>query len=182
MLLGLTTPAFASQTPPTQQAPQTTTQDPPPQTTPSIPTPDTPPATTTTPAPEKATDRAGDDKDRIFGVLPNYTSVTGNDKFMPISGKESIKIAALDSVMDPMVYPLYGFVDTRRTLLGAILRPIATLMPPSSSANRSSSSPISASVFVSSFAPSSTANIQCHGTAPVPTAIHTSSAKHAVSV
>jgi hypothetical protein len=111
MLLGLTTPAFASQTPPTQQAPQTTTQDPPPQTTPSTPTPDTPPATTTTPAPEKAPDpTTGDDKDRIFGVLPNYTTVTGNDKFTPISGNAAIKIAALDSVIDPMVYPLYGFV------------------------------------------------------------------------
>jgi len=43
-------------------------------------------------------------------VLPNYTTVTGNDTFTPISGKESIKIAALDSVTDPMVYPLYGFV------------------------------------------------------------------------
>jgi len=108
VLLGLTTPAFASQTPATQQPPQTTTEDP--QTTPSTPTPGTPPATTTTPAPEKATDRAGDDKDRIFGVLPNYTSVTGNDTFTPISGKAAIKIAALDSVIDPMVYPLYGFV------------------------------------------------------------------------
>ena len=108
VLLGLTTPAFASQTPATQQT-QTTTQDP--QTTPSTPTPDTPPATTTTPAPEKAPDpTTGDDKDRIFGVLPNYTTVTGNDTFTPISGKAAIKIAALDSVIDPMVYPLYGFV------------------------------------------------------------------------
>jgi len=118
MLLGLTTPAFASQTPATQQPPQTTplaaspstTQDPA-QTTPSTPTPDTPPATTTTPEPEKAPDATtGDDKDRIFGVLPNYTTVTGNDTFTPISGKAAIKIAALDSVIDPMVYPLYGFV------------------------------------------------------------------------
>jgi len=103
-VLGLTTPAFAWQT----QDPSSQT---PPQTTPSTPTPDTPPATTTAPAPEKVTDpTTGDDKDRIFGVLPNYTTVTGNDTFRPISGKESIKIAALDSVIDPMVYPLYGFV------------------------------------------------------------------------
>src|SRR5262249_26636493 len=83
VLLGLTTPAFARQTPSTQQPPQTTplaapastTQDPA-QTTPSTPTPDTPPATTTAPEPEKAPDATttGDDKDRIFGVLPNYTT------------------------------------------------------------------------------------------------------------
>ena len=123
VLLCLTTPAFAWQTPATEQPPQTTplaappstTQDPPsqtpPQTTPSTPTPGTEPATTT-PPPEETTDQTttGDDKDRIFGVLPNYTTVTGNDKFTPISGKASIKIAALDSVIDPMVYPLYGFV------------------------------------------------------------------------
>jgi hypothetical protein len=98
-LVGLTTSAFAWQTPPTQQPPQTTT-------------PAVPPPPTTQPTPAKPTDptAAGDDKDRIFGVLPNYTSVSASDKFVPISGKESIKIAALDSVSDPMVYPLYGFV------------------------------------------------------------------------
>ena len=120
VLLGLATPAFASQTPATQQRPQTTplaaspstTQDSAQTTPPSTPTPDPPPGTTTAPEPEKAPDAttAGDDKDRIFGVLPNYTTVTGNDKFTPISGKAAIKIAALDSVIDPMVYPLYGFV------------------------------------------------------------------------
>ena len=123
VLLGLTTPAFGWQTSPPEQPPQTTpsaappstTQDPPSQTppaqtTPSTPKSDTPPSTA--PTPGKATDRTttGEDKDRIFGVLPNYTTVTGNDTFTPISGKESIKIAALDSVTDPMVYPLYGFV------------------------------------------------------------------------
>ena len=90
MLFALTTPAFA--------------QDSSSQTTPSTSATDTTPAATTDPT------TTGDDKDRIFGVLPNYTSVAGNNKFTPISGKQSIKIAALDSVIDPMVYPLYGFV------------------------------------------------------------------------
>src|SRR5262245_179494 len=125
-LIGVTTPVFAWQAPTTQQPSPTTTpavpppttqsppsQTPPPQTTPSTPTPaqGTPP-TTTPQEPTKPTDPTsnGDDKNRVFGVLPNYTSVSASDKFVPISGKESIKIAALDSVSDPMVYPLYGFV------------------------------------------------------------------------
>src|SRR5262245_5076079 len=127
-LIGVTTPVFAWQAPTTQQPSQTTTPAvpppttqaptsqtaPPPQTTPSTPAPTqgTPPTTTQQAPPTKPTDptTSGDDKNRVFGVLPNYTSVSASDTFVPLSGKESIKIAALDSVSDPMVYPLYGFV------------------------------------------------------------------------
>jgi hypothetical protein len=49
------------------------------------------------------------DKNRVFGVLPNYTSVEGESGFTPISNKDSFKMAALDS-FDPMVYPLFGFI------------------------------------------------------------------------
>ncbi len=110
--LTLNTPAFAAemQTPPSQNPPSQgqPAQTPPSQTPPQNPqNPQTPPPTTP-PTETKPTDPQ--DPNRIFGVLPNYTSVSANDKFVPLSGKDAIKIAALDSVTDPMVYPLYGFV------------------------------------------------------------------------
>ncbi len=116
VVLGVATPAFAWQTPPPQQPPpQTTTpQTPPPQTTP----PATPPASgtpPTTPAQSKppegtsATDPA-DGTNRIFGLLPNYTTIEGKEgKVPPITSKESFKMAALDA-FDPMVYPLFGVI------------------------------------------------------------------------
>jgi hypothetical protein len=48
-------------------------------------------------------------KNRVFGLLPNYTSVEGETSFTPISSRDSFKMAALDS-FDPMVYPLFGFI------------------------------------------------------------------------
>lgn len=46
---------------------------------------------------------------RIFGVLPNYTTVEGSATVKPITSGQSFKMAALDS-FDPFVYPLFGFV------------------------------------------------------------------------
>lgn len=50
-----------------------------------------------------------DSKNRIFGVMPNYTTVEGFGAVKPITGGESFKMAALDS-FDPFVYPLFGFI------------------------------------------------------------------------
>ena len=62
-----------------------------------------------TPTPKPGEPASGDEKNRIFGVLPNYTSVEGNTEVKPITSGESFKMAALDS-FDPMVYPLFGFI------------------------------------------------------------------------
>jgi hypothetical protein len=42
-------------------------------------------------------------------VIPNYTTVMPHETVLPITSKESFKMAALDS-FDPMVYPLFGFI------------------------------------------------------------------------
>jgi hypothetical protein len=117
-LLVLSTPALAWQTPPTQPPPQTTPVVPPPATPPpsTSTTTGTPPATTSPATPPAPAAKPGDpppvdpaDKDRIFGVMPNYTTVTGAQKAPPITSRESFKMAALDS-FDPFVYPLFGFI------------------------------------------------------------------------
>lgn len=58
---------------------------------------------------DPAADSASDSKNRIFGFLPNYTTVEGSGKIKPITTAESFKMAALDS-FDPFVYPLFGFI------------------------------------------------------------------------
>jgi hypothetical protein len=115
MLLGLATPGLAWQGSQTQQLPppppptgsttQTPTQTPPPQTPPATPPAGTPPPQGTPAKP----DPAGADPDRIFGVLPNYTTVMPHETVLPITSKDSFKMAALDS-FDPMVYPLFAFI------------------------------------------------------------------------
>src|SRR5262245_27857161 len=52
---------------------------------------------------------AADSKNRIFGVVPNYTTVEGFGTVPPITTAKSFKLAAMDS-FDPFVYPLFGFV------------------------------------------------------------------------
>lgn len=47
--------------------------------------------------------------DRLFGVIPNYTTVENEDKFGPMSAKGKFKMAA-DSVFDPYTFPFIGFV------------------------------------------------------------------------
>jgi hypothetical protein len=62
------------------------------------------------PADDKA---AGDDKrdkpDRVFGVLPNYSTVEGNQQAPPITARRAFTMAALNS-FDPYVFPFVGVV------------------------------------------------------------------------
>jgi hypothetical protein len=115
ILLGMAAPGLARQTPPTQQTPPTPPAgSPPPQTPPATPPASgTTPAAPTAPAPPKPGDPAAEpasaSKDRIFGVIPNYTTVEPTETVAPITSRESFKMAALDS-FDPMVYPLFGVV------------------------------------------------------------------------
>lgn len=108
--LSLAVPSRAQdpQKPPQAPPPASTT---PPQGTTSTTTTTT--STSTTPSePQSPAPAAKDakDKNRVFGVLPNYTSVESDDTtFTPITSRDSFKMAALDS-FDPMVYPLFGFI------------------------------------------------------------------------
>lgn len=56
---------------------------------------------------------AGDDKrdkpDRVFGVLPNYSTVEGNRQVPPITAGRAFHMAALNS-FDPYVFPFVGVV------------------------------------------------------------------------
>jgi hypothetical protein len=73
-------------------------------------TPDTAGAVADQPAvSDKSADSGGDSKNRIFGVVPNYTTVEGFENVEPITSAQSFKMAALDS-FDPFVYPLFGFI------------------------------------------------------------------------
>jgi len=103
LILNLSTAAWA-QDPQQQQPPPPTTPPPASNQTPPPSSPATP-APTTTPTP----DAASTGKNRIFGVIPNYTSVEGAGEIKPITTGESFKMAVLDS-FDPMVYPLFGFI------------------------------------------------------------------------
>lgn len=47
--------------------------------------------------------------DRLFGVIPNYTTVENEDEFGPLSAKGKFKMAA-DSDFDPYTFPFVGFV------------------------------------------------------------------------
>ena len=90
-----------------------TTQQPQPAS-PASSAPSTPSATSSDPSQaspkaDPSADPAGNTNDRIFGVLPNYTTVTGATKVTPITNRQALKMAALDS-FDPFVYPLFGFV------------------------------------------------------------------------
>ena len=66
-------------------------------------------ATPTNTSSDLGTEPVVDSKNRIFGVMPNYTTVEGVAGVKPITGAESFKMAFLDS-FDPFVYPLFGFV------------------------------------------------------------------------
>jgi len=47
--------------------------------------------------------------DRLFGVLPNYTTVENEDQFGPLSTKEKYKLSA-EAMFDPVTFPFIGFV------------------------------------------------------------------------
>jgi hypothetical protein len=56
----------------------------------------------------KAADSAAK-HDRLFGVLPNYTTVENKDLFGPLSAKGKFKLAA-ESSFDPYTFPFIGFI------------------------------------------------------------------------
>lgn len=47
--------------------------------------------------------------DRLFGVIPNYTTVETEDKFGPLTSKGKFKLA-VDSSFDPYTFPFIGFI------------------------------------------------------------------------
>jgi hypothetical protein len=100
LVLPAVTFAHQAQAPAPPPAPQT----PPP----AAPAPQTPPGADPAQSdPKPATPPEG--ANRIFGVLPNYTSVEDPTIVKPVTNSDVFKMAALDS-FDPMVYPLFGFV------------------------------------------------------------------------
>jgi len=107
--------SFAAPTRAQEQSPQQPQPAPPaaPTSSPSSPAPaGSTPDAGAPPAPSKPAESPADSagsKDRIFGVLPNYTTVEGTTKVAPITTGQSFKMAALDS-FDPFVYPLFGFI------------------------------------------------------------------------
>jgi hypothetical protein len=103
VLLGLTSRAFAQQTSGDQQQPA-------PPANPSPPAPDTPPADPPQSDAKPAADEGtGSSANRIFGVLPNYTTVEGARPAAPVTNRQAFKMATADS-FDPFVYPLFGFI------------------------------------------------------------------------
>jgi hypothetical protein len=50
----------------------------------------------------------GEDKNRIFGVLPNYSTVERNTNVAPVTTKSTFKMFALGS-FDPYVFPFVAF-------------------------------------------------------------------------
>jgi hypothetical protein len=68
------------------------------------------PAPTAGTEPPSATDQedVGKTGDRIFGVLPNYTTVEGAKRIQPVSSKQMFHMAAQDS-FDPPVFPFVAF-------------------------------------------------------------------------
>ena len=54
-------------------------------------------------------DQIAPKNDRLFGVIPNYTTVENEDRFSPLSTKGKFKLA-LDSSTDPYTFPFIGFI------------------------------------------------------------------------
>jgi len=54
-------------------------------------------------------DQIAPKNDRLFGVIPNYTTVESQDPFSPVSVKGKFKLA-VDSSFDPYTFPFIGFV------------------------------------------------------------------------
>ena len=59
--------------------------------------------------PADASASGSDSKNRIFGLVPNYTTVEGRGIVPPITTAQSFKMAAMSS-FDPFVYPLYAII------------------------------------------------------------------------
>jgi hypothetical protein len=58
---------------------------------------------------EVKTENSAGKNDRLFGVLPNYTTVENKDLFGPLSAKGKFKLAA-ESSFDPYTFPFIGFI------------------------------------------------------------------------
>ena len=56
-----------------------------------------------------APDQIAPKNDRLFGVLPNYTTVESHDRFSPVSAKGKYKLW-LDSTVDPYTFPFIGVI------------------------------------------------------------------------
>jgi hypothetical protein len=56
-----------------------------------------------------APDQIAPKNDRLFGVIPNYTTVETHDQFSRLSAKGKFKLAA-DSAFDPYTFPFIGFI------------------------------------------------------------------------
>jgi hypothetical protein len=89
--------AHAQQTPAPQPAPQESSQEATP-----------PPAASGAPSSGTDEDASGKTGDRIFGVLPNYTTVEGARRIQPVSTKQMFHMAAQDA-FDPPVFPFVVF-------------------------------------------------------------------------
>lgn len=57
----------------------------------------------------KSQEQGGNPNDRIFGVIPNYTTVEEADKAKPLKAKGKFKMAAEDS-FDPYAFPFVGLL------------------------------------------------------------------------
>lgn len=56
-----------------------------------------------------APDQIAPTNDRLFGVLPNYTTVERHDRYSPVSAKGKYKLW-LDSTVDPYLFPFMGVI------------------------------------------------------------------------
>jgi hypothetical protein len=56
-----------------------------------------------------APDQIAPTNDRLFGVLPNYTTVERQDRYSPVSAKGKYKLW-LDSTIDPYLFPFMGAI------------------------------------------------------------------------
>jgi hypothetical protein len=56
-----------------------------------------------------APDQIAPKNDRLFGVLPNYTTVERQDRYSPVSAKGKYKLW-LDSTVDPYLFPFMGVI------------------------------------------------------------------------
>ena len=54
-------------------------------------------------------DQIAPKNDRLFGVIPNYTTVENQDRFSPLSAKGKFKLG-VDSSFDPYTFPFIGFI------------------------------------------------------------------------
>ena len=66
-----------------------------------------PPTTDSHVAPDPTPGETGKLGDRIFGVLPNYTTIEGAKQIQPVSAKQKFRMAELNS-FDPYVFPFIG--------------------------------------------------------------------------